>query len=70
MSDEMHSDDRDGEGGMLIVIVAVLLLLVIGGGGAFVALRQRTVARDAEMRAVEAERAAREAAGQEPAKVP
>src|SRR5690242_8343595 len=58
----MSDDSRDGPGLITAVLVFLLLLALAGGGGFYFVVKQRSATRQAEMRAVEAERAARDAA--------
>src|SRR5262245_22875381 len=62
MSEDMRGDDGDGGGGMLLALLVLVLILAGAGGVVFLFLRPGQAARDAGMRAVEAERVAREAA--------
>jgi hypothetical protein len=62
MSDEYRSDPGDGESGVSTILVVILLLLAVAGGGFFLLAGRQSAARQVEIQAVEAERAAQEAA--------
>ena len=62
MVDEFRGDPQDRERSMIAVVLVTVLLLAAAGGGVFVITWHRTVTRQAELRAVEAELMAREAA--------
>ena len=66
MSHDSRGDAKDGESGTLLFILLILLLVGgVGAGGYWVLGQRRQAAVQADMQAMEAERAAQEAAAAE-----
>jgi hypothetical protein len=61
VADDFRGDPGDRERSVVAVALAIVLLLAVGGG-IFLYAWYRTAARQAELRVIEAERAARDAA--------
>jgi uncharacterized protein HemX len=61
MSNSSYDQERDGDGGLLTLLLIVFLLLGLVGGGVWVFQQRRQATMQAEVRALEAARAAEDA---------